>query len=60
MTAIATDIPPVKPLSASKLDLNRSAVARNIQLSMLFRSRIEQGVWKVGQQIPTVDQLALE
>jgi GntR family transcriptional regulator len=35
-------------------------VARYIQLATLFRSRIEQGVWKVGQQIPTVDDLAAE
>jgi GntR family transcriptional regulator len=47
-------------VTSTKPDLNRSAVARNIQLSMLFRSRIEQGAWKVGQQIPTVDQLAVE
>jgi len=42
------------------LDFDRSAVARYIQLATLFRSRIEQGVWKVGQQIPTVDELAAE
>jgi GntR family transcriptional regulator len=49
-----------RPATGTKPDLNRSAVARNIQLSMLFRSRIDQGTWKVGQQIPTVDQLAVE
>jgi GntR family transcriptional regulator len=42
------------------VDLSRSAVARYIQLATLFRHRIEQGVWKVGQQIPTVDELAAE
>src|SRR3712207_7768150 len=42
------------------LDLNRSAVPRHIQLTTLFRHRIEQGAWKTGQQIPTVDQLAAE
>jgi GntR family transcriptional regulator len=42
------------------IDLNRSAVSRYIQLSTLFRRRIEQGVWKLGQQIPTVDELAAE
>src|SRR6516164_10479463 len=49
-----------QPATSMKPDLNRSAVARYIQLAMLFRARIEQGLWKVGQQIPTVDQLALE
>jgi GntR family transcriptional regulator len=42
------------------LDLNRSAVSRYIQLATLFRHRIEQGVWKTGQQIPTVDELSTE
>ena len=42
------------------LDLNRSAVPRHIQLTTLFRHRIEQGAWKTGQQIPTVDELAAE
>jgi GntR family transcriptional regulator len=42
------------------LDLNRSAVARYIQLASLFRRRIESGQWPVGQQIPTVDELAVE
>jgi GntR family transcriptional regulator len=40
--------------------LNRSAVARYIQLAMLFRRRIETGEWRMGAQIPTVDDLALE
>jgi GntR family transcriptional regulator len=42
------------------IDLNRSAVARYIQLATLFRGRIAQGVWKVGSRIPTVDELAAE
>src|SRR3712207_6784290 len=42
------------------LDLNRSAVPRHIQLTTLFRNRIEQGAWKAGRQIPTVDELAAE
>ncbi|WP_431268025.1 GntR family transcriptional regulator [Dankookia sp. P2] len=42
------------------LDLSRSAVPRHIQLTTLFRHRIEQGAWKIGQQIPTVDELATE
>jgi GntR family transcriptional regulator len=41
-------------------DLSRSAVARYLQLATLFRRRIEQEAWTVGQQIPTVDQLAAE
>jgi len=42
------------------VDLNRSAVSRYIQLATLFRRRIEQGAWKIGAQIPTVDELAAE
>lgn len=42
------------------VDLNRSAVARYIQLASLFRRRIHAGQWSVGQQIPTVDDLAAE
>ncbi len=41
-------------------DLNRSAVARYLQLATLFRHRVEQGVWSAGSQIPTVDELAAE
>jgi GntR family transcriptional regulator len=42
------------------IDLSRSAVSRYIQLATLFRRRIEQGAWKPGAQIPTVDELAAE
>lgn len=38
--------------------LGRSAVARYLQLSSLFRRRIETGEWPVGSQIPTVETLA--
>ncbi|MBE9603736.1 GntR family transcriptional regulator [Acetobacteraceae bacterium H6797] len=48
------------PKAAAPLDLNRSAVSRYIQLATLFRHRIQQGVWKTGSQIPTVDELAAE
>ncbi len=41
-------------------DLNRSAVARYLQLATLFRHRVEQGTWPAGKQIPTVDELAAE
>jgi GntR family transcriptional regulator len=42
------------------VDLNRSAVARYIQLASLFRRRIDAGQWPVDQQTPTVDELAAE
>jgi GntR family transcriptional regulator len=42
------------------VDLNRSAVARYIQLASLFRRRIETGEWPLERQIPTVDQLSRE
>ncbi|MGG5822445.1 GntR family transcriptional regulator [Falsiroseomonas sp. HW251] len=45
---------------AAIIDLNRSAVSRYIQLATLFRRRIEQGAWRTGAQIPTVDELAAE
>ena len=41
-------------------DYSRSAVARYLQLSTLFRRRIESGEWAIGAQIPTVDHLAAE
>lgn len=45
---------------AAAIDLGRSAVARYLQLATLFRRRIEQGTWKPGTQIPTVEDLASE
>jgi GntR family transcriptional regulator len=42
------------------VDFSRSAVSRYIQLATLFRRRIESGAWPVGQQIPTVEELAAE
>jgi GntR family transcriptional regulator len=42
------------------VDLDRSAVARYIQLAGLFRRRIEAGDWAIGRQIPTVDDLTTE
>jgi GntR family transcriptional regulator len=45
---------------APAVDLTRSAVPRHIQLATLFRRRIEQGAWKQGAQIPTVEELAAE
>ncbi|HEV7264762.1 MAG TPA: GntR family transcriptional regulator [Falsiroseomonas sp.] len=54
--------PAVKPATAaaSAIDLSRSAVSRYIQLATLFRRRIERGAWKLGEQIPTVDDLSVE
>jgi GntR family transcriptional regulator len=42
------------------VDLDRSAVSRYLQLASLFRRRIEAGDWPIGQQTPTVDDLAVE
>jgi len=47
-------------LNRPGVDFSRSGVSRYIQLATLFRRRIEQGVWPVGEQIPTVDDLAAE
>lgn len=44
----------------STVDFSRSAVARYIQLASLFRRRIQTSQWKVGDQIPTVEDLAAE
>lgn len=41
-------------------DLTRSSVSRYIQLATLFRRRIETRQWLIGEQIPTVDELAEE
>jgi GntR family transcriptional regulator len=45
---------------ASAIDFSRSAASRYVQLASLFRRRVESGQWQVGQQIPTVDELAAE
>ena len=42
------------------VDLDRSVVALYIQLASLFRRRIQAGQWPVGEQIPTVEELAAE
>ncbi|PVZ10514.1 MULTISPECIES: GntR family transcriptional regulator [unclassified Pseudomonas] len=47
-------------LNRPGVDFSRSGVSRYIQLATLFRRRIEQGIWPVGAQIPTVDDLATE
>jgi GntR family transcriptional regulator len=48
------------PTQSDVPDYSRSAVSRYIQLATLFRSKIEAGVWEVGMQIPTVEDLARE
>jgi GntR family transcriptional regulator len=40
------------------LEHPQDGVARYLQLSTLFRRKIETGDWLVGEQIPTVDELA--
>lgn len=39
-------------------DLDRSPVARYLQLATLFRNRIASGRWPVGSRIPNVEALA--
>ncbi|WP_353476143.1 GntR family transcriptional regulator (plasmid) [Salipiger sp. H15] len=47
-----------KPSSTDLLE--KSNVARYIQLASLFRGRIERGDWAIGARIPTVEQLSKE
>ena len=42
------------------IDLSRTGIPLYVQLSTLFRRRIETGAWGVGQQIPTLDDLVAE
>jgi GntR family transcriptional regulator len=49
-----------QPAEKPQFDLNQSAVARYLQLGTLFRRRVETGQWPIGEQIPTVDELAQE
>ena len=46
--------------TATRIDLNQSAVARYLQLGTLFRRRVETGEWPIGERIPTVDELSAE
>jgi GntR family transcriptional regulator len=48
------------PQPNAAVDLSRSAVARYLQLASLFRRRISSGHWPIGEQMPTVDDLAAE
>ncbi|OCX58127.1 GntR family transcriptional regulator [Thioclava sp. SK-1] len=48
------------PKSSSSELLEKSNVARYIQLASLFRGRIERGDWVLGARIPTVEQLSKE
>lgn len=47
-----------KSENATVMALQKSSVARYIQLASLFRQRIESGEWEVGSKIPTVKELA--
>ena len=42
------------------IEFSRTGISRYNQLATLFRRRIEAGQWAVGDQIPTVDELAEE
>ncbi|MBE3638798.1 GntR family transcriptional regulator [Mangrovicoccus algicola] len=48
-------------MAASRTDLlEKSNVARYIQLASVFRGRIERGDWPIGERISTVEQLSKE
>lgn len=51
---------PLPTLRPFGIDLDRSAVSRYLQLSTLFRRKVQSGEWPVGQQIPTVEALTGE
>lgn len=51
---------PATARPGTAVDFSRSAVARYIQLASLFRRHIQAGEWKVGEQIPTVEELAVQ
>ena len=40
------------------VDLSQSGVARYLQLGTLFRRKVTTGEWPLGEQIPTVEDLA--
>ena len=42
------------------IEFSRTGISRYNQLATLFRRRIEAGQWVVGDQIPTIDELAEE
>ncbi len=50
----------VPTVSAVSLDLDRSRIARYLQLATLFRNWITAGQWPVGSRIPNVEELAQE
>lgn len=49
-----------KSQNATVQAMDKSNVARYIQLASLFRQRIESGEWDVGARIPTVKELAVQ
>ena len=44
----------------SPFTLAHPGIARYVQLAMLFRRRIELGEWRVGERIPTLEELVDE
>ncbi|MCK1356239.1 GntR family transcriptional regulator [Bradyrhizobium sp. CW7] len=50
----------VPNIERKPLDFSQPGVSRYHQLATLFRRRIQSGQWKVGEQIPTVDELTVE
>jgi GntR family transcriptional regulator len=44
----------------SPFTLAHPGIARYVQLAMLFRRRIELGQWRVGERIPTLEELVEE
>jgi GntR family transcriptional regulator len=53
---------PALPLrkSSGGLPSGGAGVSRYQQLAMLFRRHIATGLWKVGEQIPVIDELAIK
>jgi GntR family transcriptional regulator len=47
-------------IDRTPLDTSRSGVARYAQLGSVFRRKVENGEWPIGEQIPTIDQLSSE
>lgn len=45
---------------ATRKPLHRPGIARYLQLALLFRRRIEVGEWRVGERIPTLEELVAE
>ena len=46
--------------SRPAVDLSQNGVARYLQLGTLFRRKVATGEWPLGEQIPTIEDLADE